>query len=465
MTLKIDERPDQGPLTLALFRAVLLLGAVLFPCPSRLSAESLQEEVTRLRAELEELKLELSKRPRSPGDYPVPRRMTFCGEELDLTPPEVRRRFKEELTQVLDQRRLMTNVLRRAHAVFPVIEREARAVGGCPDLKHLAVAESALIGGAKSHAGAQGWWQFIRSTAEQYKLVITPEYDARRELISSTHTAFKYLNVLHKAFGSWPLAMASYNAGRGRVRSAQQKQGQRDFWSLDLPREAERYVPRILALTYVMTRLEAHDFRPAEPEAPPPELIGLELKLKRSAFVEKVRVQDQRRRKSKSTKKIKKRKGRSKPKPRFTYQPTDKVSLARVSQVVGTPLIYLREHNPALIGSHLPLDVSFHIWVPARGVEALKNHLKGGVLKQRGLGPLYVGGVDEGLPPAQLTPHSPSQHQPPQARSERYEVKRGDSLFLISARFGVSVEKLRQWNGLTASTPLRRGQTLTLSEP
>jgi|GEM_PF-1876837 len=461
MTFLSDERPKQGPLTLALLRVALLSASLLSLSPSWLYAESLQEEVTRLRAELEELKVELSRRPRSPGDYPVPKRVTFCGEEIDLSPPEVRRRFKEELTQVLDQRRLMTNVLRRAHAVFPVIKREASVVGGCPDLRHLAVAESALIGGAKSHAGAQGWWQFIRSTAEQYKLVITPEYDARRELISSTRTAFKYLNILHKAFGSWPLAMASYNAGRGRVRSARRKQGQRDFWSLDLPREAERYVPRILALTYVMTHLEAHDFRPSEPEAPPPKLIGLELKLKRSAYVKKVRVQEKRHRKGKR----KRTKRRRRAKPRFTYQPTDTVSLARVSQVVGTPLIYLREHNPALIGSHLPLDVSFNIWVPARGVEALKKHLKGGVLKERALGPLYVGGVDEGRPPPQLTTLSPTPPRTPQLRGERYEVQRGDSLFLISARFGVSVDKLRQWNGLTASTPLQRGQTLTLSEP
>ena len=433
-----------------------------------MSSQELNAELKRLRAEVASLKAELSERPKAPGDYPVPRSMEFCGEQIDLSPPEVRRRFKEELAQVLDQRRLMSNVLRRARLIFPVIEREARAVGGCGALKHLAVAESALRGGAASNKGAQGWWQFIASTAKQYKLTLTKDYDARRELRSSTRTAYTYLKVLHKAFGSWPLAMAAYNAGRGRVRSARKRQAQSSFWDLDLPLEAERYVPRILALSYVMNRLDEHDFRPQLDDGPIPNLVGLELTVKRDPFLEKVTVKPKRSKTSKRAKSSRRgkrskrskrsKKARRKASAKVIYRPSKQVSLETIAQVVGLELINLRHHNPALISAQLPLDTPFIIWVPPSGVEPLKRHLKAGLLKSKRLGPLYVGAdAEEASPRAPL-----AQAEPPESS---YEVQAGDSLFLISARFGISVERLRSWNQLSSSTPLRRGQLLKTSPP
>lgn len=460
-------------------RVALCLVIVLthFTLRTRLAfAEDAQAEILRLKAHIASLKEELSRRPRSPGDYPVPQEIIFCGERIDLTPPEVRRRFKTELIQVLDQRRFMSNVLRRAQSVFPVIEREAKQVGGCQDLKHLAVAESALIGGSASKKGAKGWWQFIASTAEQYKLTITPDYDARRELISSTRTAFKYLNVLHKTFGTWMLAMASYNTGRGRVKRAQEKQGHSNFWSLDLPLEAERYVPRILALHHVMTHLEEHDFRPSEEASSPPELVGLALTLKSTVFLEKVPIKEKSKPKKKSKKKTpspkknqripSKKHGKKKAKTTYRTQASSKISLATISQVVGIELINLRQHNPALISEHLPLGTPFIIWIPAQGVEALKKHLAQGLIHHQTLGPLYVDSV---RPPPTSTDTSSSITLKPLARSDRstiqYQVKEGDSLFLISARFGVSVEEVRQWNEFTSSTPLHQGQQLVLYTP
>jgi membrane-bound lytic murein transglycosylase D len=44
-------------------------------------------------------------------------------------------------------------------------------------------------------------------------------------------------------------------------------------------------------------------------------------------------------------------------------------------------------------------------------------------------------------------------------------VRRGDSLWLISRRFRVSVAELQDWNGLRNGSILKPGQTLIVKPP
>ena len=43
-----------------------------------------------------------------------------------------------------------------------------------------------------------------------------------------------------------------------------------------------------------------------------------------------------------------------------------------------------------------------------------------------------------------------------------YRVRRGDSLWVISRRFGVSVNKLARWNGLSKRSVLHPGKRLVI---
>ena len=70
---------------------------------------------------------------------------------------------------------------------------------------------------AYSRAHASGIWQFIPSTGKFYGLQQTFWYDGRRDVMAATGAALDYLQKLYEMFGSWDLALASYNWGEGAV--------------------------------------------------------------------------------------------------------------------------------------------------------------------------------------------------------------------------------------------------------
>lgn len=125
-----------------------------------------------------------------------------------------------------------------------ILEKE-----GVPtDLVHLVFVESGFNPHARSVAHAVGPWQFIRGTAKLFGLKVNSWVDERKDPEASTIAAARYLKHLHGMFNSWPLALASYNAGEGAVGRAIKRQGTNDFWSLRLPEETRNYVPKFMAV-------------------------------------------------------------------------------------------------------------------------------------------------------------------------------------------------------------------------
>lgn len=104
---------------------------------------------------------------------------------------------------------------------------------------------------ASSPKGAVGLWQFMPGTARRYGLRVDPQADERVDPEKATRAAARYLRDLHLLFADWPLALAAYNAGETAVRSAMERSGATDFWSLSarrlLPQETRDYVARVLA--------------------------------------------------------------------------------------------------------------------------------------------------------------------------------------------------------------------------
>ncbi|NDF97791.1 MAG: lytic transglycosylase domain-containing protein [Chitinophagia bacterium] len=136
---------------------------------------------------------------------------------------------------------------------FEMMDQVLSQYGLPSQLKYLAVIESGLKSTAVSWAGAVGPWQFMPATARRYGLTVTYALDQRTDYIKSTHAAARYLRDLYAEFNDWLLVIAAYNGGEGRVRSAIQKSGSNDFWTLQyqLPAESMNHVKKFIATHYV----------------------------------------------------------------------------------------------------------------------------------------------------------------------------------------------------------------------
>jgi membrane-bound lytic murein transglycosylase D len=184
--------------------------------------------------------------------FAAPAQMYLCGQPVPLEEPEVREALDREFTVVVWSRAQTTLWLKRSHRYFPEIEAKLRARRLPLDLKYVVLVESNLRTRARSPVGAQGPWQFMGPTAQRFQLRCDKAVDERLKFEAATDAALTYLSKLHQMFHDWPLALAAYNAGEGRVRKAIKVQGVHNFYHLSLPEETERYVFRILAAKIVL---------------------------------------------------------------------------------------------------------------------------------------------------------------------------------------------------------------------
>jgi membrane-bound lytic murein transglycosylase D len=95
-------------------------------------------------------------------------------------------------------------------------------------LTHLPHVESSFNPYAYSKVGAAGLWQFMRSTGKMY-LNIDYLVDERRDPILSTVAAAKLLSYNYRKLDSWPLAITAYNHGLNGMKRAVAATGSKDI--------------------------------------------------------------------------------------------------------------------------------------------------------------------------------------------------------------------------------------------
>lgn len=136
-------------------------------------------------------------------------------------------------------------------------------------LAYLPVIESAYVPTVMSRAGAHGIWQFMPETARDYGLRVDWWVDERADPERSTRAAAAYLKDLYRQFNDWPLALAAYNAGPGRIRRAMQSSGATTFWELlddaAVPKETRGYVPTFFATLTIASDPATYGFRLGQP--------------------------------------------------------------------------------------------------------------------------------------------------------------------------------------------------------
>ncbi|MBW7895963.1 MAG: lytic transglycosylase domain-containing protein [Opitutaceae bacterium] len=136
----------------------------------------------------------------------------------------------------------------RAERLVPGLQAVFAAEGVPAELVWLAEVESTFNPVARSPAGARGLFQLMPATARELGLrTFFP--DERTDPAKSAQAAARYLRQMHDRFGDWPLALAAYNAGPGRVRRTLEQHGAETFAGIaaHLPAETQMYVPKVLA--------------------------------------------------------------------------------------------------------------------------------------------------------------------------------------------------------------------------
>jgi membrane-bound lytic murein transglycosylase D len=388
------------------------------------------------------------------------------GEETAAAPeveqsPEVQYDIPMELhPRVLDyieifqtsRRRGFTRGLARSRIYEEIIVPILRQEGVPADLYYLALIESAFNPRAYSKARATGIWQFIYSTGKVYGLRRTHWVDQRRDPEKATRAAARHLRDLHNELGSWPLALAAYNAGINRVKRDIRKAGTRDFWKLRLPAQTRNYVPAFFAALIIAKEPERYGFHVVYEDPVVYDTVevdgGTRLSLVASFC-------------STSLQKIRDlnpeiRQGCAPPGGKYTLNIPPGKTEEVVAGLARTPKPKITGWGSYTIHSGDTLSSIARDF--GTTVEAIQevNNLPGHFIRAGDRLVIPNAGVASGSIPVVREARISI---PP---TGTYRVRRGDSLWSISRRFGVSLEELTSLNGIGSRHILQIGQVLRL---
>ncbi|MCC6726371.1 MAG: transglycosylase SLT domain-containing protein [Saprospiraceae bacterium] len=306
-------------------------------------------------------------------------------------------------------------IMERAAVYFPIYEKYLKEHGLPQDLKYLSIVESSLVPQAVSPAGAKGLWQFMSETGKNYCLTIDNEVDERFCPYNATEAAMQYLAKQFQRFGSWELALASYNCGPGTINNAMKRARSNDYWAISkyLPRETKNFVPAFLGAAYIGNFYHLHGI---EPEYP-----SLDMQV-----TEAIKVYD-------------------------------KLDFATIASVTGLPVFVVEKLNPAFKKDYVPDNTEgYDVIVPRRTSAALTEYLEA----RRPDSPRKKD-MPEVLPaPADSANYLPAE----QYFRSVYVVAEGDKIGELAETFNIAPYNLKVWNKLT-SYQLKKGQELTIWFP
>lgn len=382
-------------------------------------------------------------------------------EYLDETPYQIPMVLNDSVENHLEYfktkgRDVFQKWLDRSARYIPVMRSIFRDKNLPEDLVYVAMIESGFNPYAVSWARAVGPWQFMPHTGKLYGLRIDWWVDERKDPIKSTSAAAEHLKDLHNLFGSWPLALASYNAGAGKVQRALLRTQSEDFWDLKasryIRRETKNYIPKYMAATIIAKDPEAYGFSlsPVEPYVYDEVII------------------------------------------------TESTDLRLIAECAGTTYETVKELNPELKRWVTPPDATryllrlpagtgehflanYRTLPPERKIRWERHLVKSGetlarIAKQYGTTPETISEVN-GLRRNRITPgkhllvpvdtvgsaHDLSSLVPEDLGKRQqilYRVRRGDSLSRIARQHDVSVADIREWNN--GIRTIRAGQKIKL---
>jgi len=375
--------------------------------------------------------------------------------------------LQRELEEFARHPDYIDRVLDRASRYLYYIAEELEARGMPADLALLPIVESAFDPFAYSHGRAAGLWQIIPGTARQLGVKQNWWFDGRRDVVESTRGALDYLERLHEQFdGDWLLAVAGYNSGEGNVARALKRAEAagrgRDFWSIRsyLPRETRTYVPRLLAIRDLVAAPEKFELTLPEITNEPHFAIvetGGQIDMSLAADLAGIET-DQLYQLNAGV-------NRWATDPEGPHRMLVPVAQAERFQTAIADLgererVQWTRHRIAA-GETLSHLAAKYNTTP--GVLREINSLRGNIIRAGDY--LMIPHALESFDSYSLSADSRLERRQNQPRSgERvvHLVRRGDSLWSISQRYGVGVRTLAGWNGMAPGDTLSVGRELVV---
>jgi membrane-bound lytic murein transglycosylase D len=330
---------------------------------------------------------------------------------------------------------------------------------GLPEeLSWLPLIESGFNVKALSRSRALGLWQFIPSTGYKFGLKRDKLIDERMDPIKSTRAAIDYLKELHAIFGDWTTVLAAYNCGEGRVLNVIRRQNLNyldNFWDLyeRLPRETARYVPRFLATLHILDQPERYGLELTVLDMPQPyETVSIskQVHLKdvaRSIGVAENEIYE------------------LNPELRYKICPEDQYPL-KVPPYKGEFL--LTQLDKLQVSRPPQSDYVYHRVRSGQTLSLIAKRYRtsvGKIMRANNLrkSNYIVAGRLLKIPRSGYRYHLPKAAKSQSGRRVIHVVKKGDSLWTIAKRYGTTTKKIQQLNQLS-STSLHKGQELIIFE-
>lgn len=358
-------------------------------------------------------------------------------------------------------------VLARAEPYLHYILEEIEARDMPSELLLLPIVESAYRTDVYSSGQAAGIWQFIPSTGRHFGLHQNWWYDGRKDVHASTHAALDYLTQLNERFnGDWLLALAAYNAGQGTVSRAigrNESLGQpTDYWNLDLPRETQHYVPRLLALQAIVSDPDYYQVGlwpvPNEPRLGLVELGG-QLELNIAAELADLSL-DQITQLNPGFH----RWATDPDGPHHLLLPIDRIDAFQTA-LAALPM----EHRVTWLRHRIqPGENLGQIASRYNTTVALlqqKNQLRGHMIRAGDVLLIPVPGEQAIVDEKSTVARHSTGDIPSTTRAVHYTVQPGDTLWALARSHGVNLQSLADWNRISSESPLRPGQTLVIRQP
>jgi membrane-bound lytic murein transglycosylase D len=358
-------------------------------------------------------------------------------------------------------RKVMARWLNRKSRYDAFVRERLEARGMPRDLFYLAMVESGLNPRAYSHAAASGMWQFIPGTGRRYGLHDDYWIDPRRDVLAATDAALSYLQTLFNEFGDWQMAMAGYNCGENRIRRELKRDSSLTYWDMKLPAETQFYVPKILAAMIIGHEPERFGFTIDDPHAPlafdtmtVTDCLPLR-DIAKSLSVTEEEIQD-------LNPSLRRWCTPPNRKAHILYLPAGSrdTFAAAYARMDKSKLLAWKQHR-VVKGENLGGIASRY----GISLAALKsaNRLKSNRLHigQNLIIPVPSSG---GTGEIEAEALRQAERMPKKHLEVTYRARRGDNLYDISRRFGLTVDKLRAMNGMGKRDKLLAGQVLRVGK-